>query len=286
MSVSLTNERFLKLLSVYLNFREDCVTASDVRAVTAAGVDETYAFALLLAENLGVDTDGEDKKFFHDYFIPSIKKLDVADYYSDDYFRLVNFDERSLGAFTLKKMTCPAYRAFVRDDFEYLPDGRVIPQIGFFGEDYRYPAALSDGREWMTLLPNEINSQKKYIDAAFGKVATYGLGLGYYAFKVAKKSEVSSVTVVDIDENAVKLFKEVILPCFPKSVAKKIRLVTDDAFEFARSLHAGDFDYIYADIWHDVSDAVSAIEKFKEYEKFCPTAKFGYWIEDTVKYYL
>ena len=108
----------------------------------------------------------------------------------------------------------------------------------------------------MTLLPNEINSQIRYVDEAFGKALTYGLGLGYYALEVALKKEVESVTVVDIDEEVISLFSSKILPLFPREAAAKIRIIKADAFEFAEKLKDGSFDYIYADIWHDAADGV------------------------------
>lgn len=285
MSFDKDNERFLKIMSAYLNLYENIVDGNAVKEVMKVGVDQTTAFCLVLAESLGVDTQKE-RTFFENYFLQSIKKLDVKDYYADRYFKLISIKESEKGDFALKTMSCKPYQGFVRDDFKFLPDGRIIPRIGFFTEPYDYPAVLQGGREWMTLLPNEINSQKKYVDAAFGKVLTYGMGLGYYVLQAALKDEVESVTAVDIDENVIKIFNDNILPQFPPHARKKVRVVSADAFKFAENLKEGDFDYIYADIWHDVADGAYMYGKLKQCEKFCPSAKYGYWIEDTIKYYL
>lgn len=286
MSFEADNERFLKILSYYLTFSENVVTAEKVKEVESFGVSKERAFALVLAESMGVDTLDKDRAFFENYFVPSIKCLKTEDYYSEDYFKLIPFAEKKQGSFEMKYMTAKPYQGFVRDDFKYLFDGRVIPQIGFFDTEYRYPAVLQDGREWMTLLPNEINSQIRYIGEAFGNVLTYGLGLGYYVLKVAAKKEVESVTVVDIDKNVISLFEANVLPYFPKEARDKVKLVNADAFKFAESEEVKKFDYIYADIWHDVGDGVELYKKFKQREKFAQNAKFGYWIEDTIKYYL
>ena len=281
-----SNERFLKILSYFLTFEESSVKREAVEEVENCGVDREYAFTLLLAETLGVDADGKDRDFFNEYFLPSVKLLSVDDYYKDEYFSLAGFDGKRVGEAELKTMILPAFTPFVRDDFEYFPNGKVLPKIGFFDKDYSYPAVLKNGREWMTLLPNEINSQLRYIGEASGKVLTYGLGLGYYAMKVALRNEVSSVTVVDCDEEVINLFNSEILPRFPEFVRKKLAVIKSDAFSFAEGLKDGDFDYIYADIWHDASDGADLYKKFKEREKFCKPAKYGYWIEDTIKYYL
>ena len=282
---SASNERFLKLLSYFLTFEENSIKKEAVEQVKDCGVSEEYAFTLLLASSVGVDAYGADKDFFNEYFLPSVKLLSVTDYYKDEYYTLP-FENKKTGEAELKTMTLPAFTPFVRDDFDCFVNGKVLPKIGFFNEEYRYPAVLKNGREWMTLLPNEINSQVRYVSEAFGKVLTYGLGLGYYALQVALKDNVSSVTIVDCDDEVINLFNFEILPHFPLAAANKIKVIKSDAFVFAEGLNDGDFDYIYADIWHDVSDGTELYKKFKSCEKFCKTAKYGYWIEDTIKYYL
>ena len=279
------NERFLKLLSFYLYSADKMISLKDYNAVKGCGVDGDTAFALLLAEGLGVDTEKE-KEFFREYFIPSVRKLEVFDYYEDEFYKTVLIDGCVSKDVSLTYLTQQAFQGFVRDDFSYYPNGKVVARIGFFEEDYLYPAVKKGGVEWMTLLPNEINSQKKYISAAFGNVLCYGLGLGYYAFHVAKKPNVSSVTVVDIDGAVIDVFNKNILPHFPKNVAEKIKIIKADAFSFAETLKDGEFDYIYADIWRDAGDGVELYLKFKESERFSPSSKYGYWIEDTIKYYL
>lgn len=282
----INNDRFLRLISYYLNDFDKIITEEDINAVKSAGVSTEEAFCHLLCAHMGLDPYGKDRKFFNDYFLQSVKMLDVKDYYDDLYFKTVNFNGEVLGDSKLDYLTYVPYQGFVRDDFLFLEDGRVIPQIGFFPTEYRYPAILTKNVEWMTLLPNEINSQKKYVDRAKGRVLTYGLGLGYYVFQAAVKSEVTSVTVVDLNQNVIELFKKKILPKFPKSVREKITVIKADAFEFAKNLKDGDFDYIYADIWHDCGDGKDLYLKFKSLESFCPSAEYGYWIEDSIKYYL
>lgn len=279
------NGRFLEILSRYLNYFDTLVTEENIAAVTACGVSESEAFSMLVAEGMGVDTIAE-REFFNSYFIPSIKKLDERKYYNDPYYKTVRFADEKFGDAELKNLAYAPYRGFVRDDFLYFEDGRVVPRIGFFDKEYRYPAVLKGGVEWMTLLPNEIDSQKKYIEEAFGNVLCYGLGLGYYAFMVASKENVKKITVVDIDQAVIKLFEKRILPQFPAAIREKILVVKADAFAFAESLEDGLFDYIYADIWRDCGDGTALYKRFKELERFSPSSKFGYWIEDSIKYYL
>ncbi len=286
LKTEIDNDRFLRLMSYYLNDFDKIVNEKAVCEVKSAGVSDEVAFCHLLAAHMGLDPYGKDRRFFNDYFLQSIKMLDVNDYYNDPYFKAVTFNGETVGDSKLDYLTYAPYQGFVRDDFKYYDDGKVLPLIGFFPTAYRYPAVLTGGVEWMTLLPNEINSQKKYINRAKGKVLTYGLGLGYYVFNVALKDEVSSVTVVDLNENVINLFNSHILPKFPVKVKNKITIINADAFKFADDLSDGDYDYIYADIWHDCGDGKDLYLKFKSLESRCPSAEYGYWIEDSIKYYL
>ena len=284
--VEADNQRFLQILSDYLNFEPRLITSKDVESVTETGVSKQTAFAFLLALNFGVDPYGAEREFFNRYFVPSIKELDINDYYNDAYKKYIKFSTKTVNNWQLTTKSYAPFEAFVRDDFIYEQDGRVIPLIGFFDGEYNYPAVLQDGREWMTLLPNEINSQKRYVKEAFGKVVTYGLGLGYYALHVALKDDVERVDVVDISDDVINLFKQNVLPQFPEKARKKINVIKKDAFLFAQGLKDGDYDYIYVDIWHDCQDGAELYPRFKELERFCKTAKYGYWIEDSIKYYL
>jgi predicted methyltransferase len=77
----------------------------------------------------------------------------------------------------------------------------------------------------MTLLPNETVTTKPAIDKAHGKVLTYGLGLGYFAFMASAKHEVDSVTIVERSADVIELFKTWLLPYFPNK--DKIRIVCE-----------------------------------------------------------
>ena len=80
---------------------------------------------------------------------------------------------------------------------------------------FYFPAVLENGNEWMTVTPNEVETMKEAISQARGRVAAYGLGLGYFAFMASEKSDVTGVTVIERDEQAIRLFEEEILPQFP-----------------------------------------------------------------------
>ncbi len=275
-------------LSILLNNKPDFVTEDMVREMTDNfNLSVKESFELLICAALGFDLENEfDKKLWTLYAPHMIHHLDEKLFTDDAYYKAVRINDlKVLGEWELREDKLSPFTAFVCDDPLTLPDGRIIPQIGFFDKEFSFLSVLQNGREWMTMMPNEIVTQRAPIKAAKGKIATYGLGLGYFAFMTARKDDVESVTIVERDESVIKLFKELLLPNFVNK--EKIEIIKADAFEFAeKEAPNRNFDYIFADIWHDPSDGVECYKRFKSLEHLCPNTKFDYWIEKTLKLYM
>ena len=149
--------------------------------------------------------------------------------------------------------------------------------IGFFDETVTFPVLEESGRVWMSIVQSEIRSMAADIEKAHGRVVTYGLGLGYYAFMAARKETVESVTVVERNPDVIKLFSENILPQIP--FADKIKIKEADAFDFLRAQEDGAYDFAYADFWEGAEDGCFLYLDFlKEAARFRKT-EFAYWIE-------
>ncbi len=283
-----SNRIIFDRLSIVLNFQPDFIKKEMVdELVTDFGLTVKDAYSLLLCAVLGFDTENEiDRRLWESYSPYMIKHLDINDFVSDPYYQKVKINNgKKIGEWELKQDVLPPFSAFVCDDPLTLPDGRVIPQIGFFDTEFPFLSVLQNDREWMTMMPNELVTQKEPINKAKGKVCTYGLGLGYFAFMCAMKDEVESVTIVELDQKVITLFEELLLPNFINP--EKIKIIKANAFEFAENeASKHNFDYIFADIWHDASDGVDAYKKFKSLEHLCPNTKFDYWIEKTLKLYM
>ena len=171
----------------------------------------------------------------------------------------------------------------MRDDFVY-DFQRVIPQLGYFEEAFQYPAVYQNGRLWMSVTPNEINTMKEPISKARGKTLTFGLGLGYFAYMCAIKEDVTIVTIVEKDKSVIQLFEQNILPQF---VCKdKISIICDDAFDFLDKMRDGEYYYAFVDIYHDAGDGAEIYKKFKKQQNKFKTTQFDFWIEKTIKYYI
>ena len=150
-------------------------------------------------------------------------------------------------------------------------------EAGFFKERMTFPVILEDNRVWMSVVPSEIRSMEKDIEAAKGKVITYGLGLGYYAFMASEKETVESVSVVEMNRDVISLFKRNILPQFPNK--EKIRIIEADAFSFIEKQKDGSYDTAFSDFWSGVDDGLDLYLRFMAKTARFAKTKHSYWIE-------
>ena len=186
------------------------------------------------------------------------------------------------GAFELGYASYRPYELFVADDLRAYPDGAVLPVLGYFTRPFAYPVLTENGREWMTATPNEINTIRPMAEAAHGHVLTLGLGLGYFAFHALLNPRVERVTAVERSADAIRLFRERILPAFPHPEC--LTILQADAFAAAPALYrSGQYDFVFADLWHDAADGLPMYERLKKME--VPGPEYRYWIEKTLEFY-
>lgn len=282
------NNILFKKLSVFINHEADFIRPEFIESLCRdcdISKEEAFCFTLAAAIDLDTEKNPRDAEIFEEYFPDMVHLLKNKDYENNPYLKNIKIPTKKLSKWELCYKTYVPYQAFVFDDPKITRDGKIIPQIGFFEKEFSYPAVLESGTEWMLITPNEINTMRAPISGAHGKVLTYGLGLGYFAYMVSEKESVSSVTIVERDKNAISLFRDIILPQMPRK--DKINIICDDAFYFAETrLADSDFDFVFADIWHDPSDGVPAYKRLKATEKYLPSADFSYWIEKTLKCYI
>jgi len=280
------NDGVVRMMSILLNIAADSLDAGMVDEISReCGVSRAYAYAECLAAVCGLDSSGRDRDLFRHYFLPMINELDPADFENDPYYQNIRIKPGKSGKWEYRQMKLAPCEAFVCNDFLVTKDNRMIPQIGFFMREFAFPGVLENGREWMTLMPNETVTTKPAVAQAHGRVLTFGLGLGYFAYMAARKPEVESVTVVDLSADAISLFEQNLLP--QMECRDKIKVVHADAFDFAQAHYPrGEFDFVFADIWHDVSDGKDLYLRFKSMEKLAPDMEYSYWLEESIKCYL
>ena len=279
------NSRLMDIFSLYMNLFPTAIDGDTVREIARdCDIPLSEAFAHVVAAMMNLDEGGADRAFFQHWLLPAIRQQDPVIYTSDAYFQSIHIPTDVRGKWQLKQETLKPFEPFVCNDIVVTPDRRMIPQIAFFETEYPFPAVLENGREWMTLQPNEMVTTWPAIKEAKGRVLTYGLGLGYFAFHASEKPDVASVTVVDISEDVIALFEKHILPQFPHK--EKIKLVRSDAFAFAEKEMEGNFDFVFGDIWHDAGDGRDLYLRMKAWEAKYPDIRFSFWLEDTIRCYL
>lgn len=278
----------MELFSALLHERACPFTKEEVEGFARdVGMDCAAAFCALVCAVCGLDSDlnPRHRLIAEKYIAPALKKLETAPYRNDPFYQQVRLPEKTLGEWQLTHQQYAPYEMFCYDDTAEMEDGREIPCIGYFTETFRYPAVLQKGRLWMAITPNEVETMKADIAAAHGNILVLGLGLGYYAFMTAQMENVSRVTVVELDEKVIRLFEEELLPQFPNK--EKIRVIHADAFSYVEKEAAKEqYDFVYADIWHDVLDGTPMYLRFRALEKHVPGADWRYWVEKSMLIWL
>ncbi len=278
------NDAVVRLFSEYINLHPRFLTREMVEELAReCDVDTDTAFRTLFAAACGLDTteDRHHRALERDYLHRGLRRLDPQPYRDDAYVKSIRFPTATCGKWELCEHSYAPYEPFVCNHPVLTPSLREIPQIGYFSEEFTFPAVLEGGIEWMTVTPNEAETMKAPIAESHGKVLTLGLGLGYFAFHASQKTNVESVTVVEKDPAVIELFRTHILPQFPHK--EKIILQQADAFDFLETALVPDaFDTVFADLWHDPSDGLDLYLRLKTYESRAPKARYSYWIEPSL----
>ncbi|MBQ8200575.1 MAG: hypothetical protein IJZ74_02275 [Clostridia bacterium] len=279
------NERILTLMSEYLCFTPCAIDQHDVYALaTECNLPLNDAYMALLAAHCGLDTSQpDDARLYRAYFPKMVHHHSPDTYHHDLYMQTIRPETGTAGSIDLVHETVQPMELFVADDFAVDLQGRIFPQLGWFSESFTFPAIREDGRVWMTVTPNEINTIQPAVQKSRGKVLTYGLGLGYYAFHALARKDVTSVTVVEKNPHVIDVFRRLILPFFPRQEA--LNIIEADAFDYAKNMMPTEgYDVVFTDLWHDVEDGLPLYRRMKALE--VPGPSYLYWIEKTLRCYM
>ena len=275
------NFKITRFFAEYLERYPEVITKEMIDTLTEDGtIEKEEAVVALLSEIFALDFENaEDRVLIRDYLTPAVRLLDAERYKSNPYYKNIKIPSLVDGNWEFRWESYAPYRGVICDDMQISEDYEEIPPLGFFTEEFRFPAVLENGNEWMTLTPVDLDTCEKAIKKARGKVVTFGLGLGYYAYMASEKDEVESVTVVELSSEVITLFKKHLLPQMKNR--HKIKIVNADAFEYAeKKMPSEGFDIAFVDTWRDASDGAPMYKKMKALEKLSPNTEFLYWIEN------
>lgn len=273
------NFKLTRLYSLYLENYNEIISQDMVNTLCEAGFTKEESIVALLSELFGLDIENpDDRRIIMEYLTPSVRIMDGRKYTENPYYKRVRIPEVRDGNWELRQESYKAYRGVIVGDMVTGEDMREYAPLGFFTEEFRFPAVLEDGNEWMTLTPVDLDTCEEAIEGARGRVVTFGLGLGYYAFMASEKTEVESVTVIEKSPDVIRLFERYILPYFKHR--EKVRIINADAFEYAeRVMPAEGYDFAFVDTWRDAGDGAPMYMRMKALEHLSPKTEFSYWIE-------
>lgn len=242
---------------------------------------ELFMVVLSFLEENGVFERASDE-YIAEIF-KNAKKFSVAEFYNDEYIKNVKFSDVQKGDILLTTASYDRGELFLYDAPDLSSD-IVVPKIGFFTGKISFPTIYQGVVPWMSVCPSEINTMLEQTQKAHGRVLVLGMGLGYYQYCIAQKSEVSSVMVVELNPTIIEIFEQQLLPNFPNK--EKISIVCSDAVEYLKNAKDGQFDFVFADIWEGIIDGAKWYPLIKEQEKRFNSCEFTYWIGDRIEYYL
>lgn len=142
-----------------------------------------------------------------------------------------------------------------------------------------YTGLYRDGYVIMSDTPDEIRDHIQFIHRATGNVLINGLGLGMCLQAVAKKPEVTHVTVIEQSEDVINLVSQHYLTMFPG----KIIIVHADAYTY-QPPKGMRYDTVWHDIWDDIClDNLPEMEKLhRKYGRRCDWQ--GSWCKEYLLY--
>lgn len=274
-------------MSEFINETPCAITERLMKEADPSGeLPEEILYAAFMAGFCGIS---EDDTTINEYFQDAVHCLETRKYRDNSYLKNIKFPDTATRHWKFTHYSYRPYEAFICNDIDIDKNLREVPQIGFFRERFAYPAVEQDGREWMAVKPSEIETMRAPIEEATGRVVTFGLGLGYFAYMVSEKPDVTSLDIVERSEEAIALFERHILPQFPNK--EKIRIIRSDAFGFLNENMWQDarqerYDYAFIDLWHDTADGLEMYLKAKRIEHELHTSgmrtRFAYWVEKSL----
>ncbi|MCQ2795881.1 MAG: hypothetical protein MJ213_01025 [Bacilli bacterium] len=236
---------------------------------------DTYHYNDEVANFLNANIINEDlmEEAIDDY---DIQELDVNDYLEDKYYQNIKVKEVKEGAYQIKYEKYRPYQCFLFDDIEIDQDDYYLVKnkIGYFKEEFKYLTIQKDNVIWMSVIPHEINTMKKCAKNLSKHVYVLGLGLGYFPYLIASK--VDKITIIEKDKNIINLFKKYIFPFFNQK--EKYEIIEDDAISYLEKINKE--DYIFIDLWHNVSDGFMTYYHLNKKLKNYPNVI--HWISDSL----
>lgn len=280
LEVKEANISAVEMLIEYLNEHPRDIGEDDMKVLTQKySLEESFVRAF--KKKLKIKPNDEEYEFIDNICsVSKVNCLETNSFKEDPYYKNVGIFKAKEQDWQFVELDYAPYEGFVSDEIQV--DNKYFAEhtpFSFFKERFPFLAVLQKDEIWMSVMPHEINTMKEPISKAKGNVLVLGLGLGYFLYNILLKPEVKKVDVVEKDLNVIKLFNTNLIEKFPH--LEKINLLKGDAIEYLKNTDKK-YDYVFADIWHNVGDGEMLYILLKKQEYRHPQTKFDYWIEKSI----
>jgi hypothetical protein len=150
------------------------------------------------------------------------------------------------------------YEWMVEEDLAHWSDETVRGKV-IFDADIVIPTVYEGSRLWMSHTPAEIISQRDGLRLAKGHVVIGGLGLGWFLVEVAKRPEVTQITLIERSPELASWLLPRICAFLPPGVP--VNVVIGDVHEVLPQVHA---DVALLDIWPTYTDIDDEMHELRE----------------------
>ena len=271
----------------YLDTKEKNIYVAD-RVNEFIGFDYKYLKPANLKNNNEelidlLSDDEEDYELFSEYFDGKLRCLDINKYLNNPYFKNIIIDNIIDKHYQLKYESYKPYEVFICDEINVLDNKyyKEETRLAYFDKPLKFISLYQDKERWMLIVPSEIDTMEEELKEVNGNVVVFGLGLGYFQYIASLKKEVKKITIVELDEKIINLFKKHILPQF--EYKDKIEIIHANAYDFIDHMMKKDqYDYAYVDLWHNAFDGIEFYTAFKKVEDKFSTTTFRYWLEPSM----
>lgn len=233
-----------------------------------------------IGEVLSPQREQELLKLFKKYNIPQASlRYNVHTLAANPYFRDIRLENVNTPTVSYTESVITK-RTLINMGF-HQPLGKYLfhyHPVGYFDTDVHLPALTEGDKIWMSPAPSEIASMQLGVENGHGHCLTFGLGIGVLPYLWLLKSELESVTVVEINADVIDLFCQYIQPQFKTN--KKLNIIHGDVLDYYNAEFLSQFDYIYVDCWESNADGLELYTKLMEKQIY--VSNIDYWIEDSI----
>jgi len=204
----------------------------------------------------------------------------VDEYLKTPYNSNIKLDCINTAGFTYDYEEMPANVLYNVSDIISDPNRELhdTMELKAYDKPYKTTILSQDNLFWMTDTLAESNTINPFAKKAFGKVVTFGLGIGYFVYMALLNKNVENITIIEQSDEVITMFKNHLLPQFP--MQDKINIIKGNAFDYFNKEFLENFDYIFVDIYKSNDDGFLIIEKMLE-QHLPETNKIDFWIENS-----